>query len=441
MTQIKSQWTTGKHIKLRITQTLATRMTQIKSQLTATKSQQNVWMKNNRIFKIVSLVSLTIFLTIYQQLGSRMLLSERRLDEAIFERPMVTSISTVKSFPTLESLVNNEEIVGDVQFLLDFAILGFGKCGTTSLLRTLREHTFVETLGIEANYLSKDDPVSLVRDLHALVSNTTEKKDNRRERLRKKDRYDQKVLYGIKNPGDIRREQSLMYIQQYWPRTKIIVMVRHPMDWFRSLYNFVLNEMGKSEELALKKIRRKKKWIVDTYKGKFHLFLSKMGKTSMGPTELRLLGGDDGESLLQGIDDESLNLKMPNKVFLVEMNELRADQDSSDELLFRSEFSKFLGLYPIINHTLHIRPGNHKKAALQKRVDIDLCKEEFVSTRRELMTIAQQASRWLRLYFLQSDDVKVASKARTEKLLLEWMHDPCNSINNINGRNNNTLTE
>jgi len=408
-------------------------------------SNSNSNSNNNISIKIVSLVSLTIFLTIYQLLGSRTFLSKWRLDVAIFNRPTVTSISTVKSFPTMESLVNNKEIVGDVQFLLDFAILGFGKCGTTSLLQILREHTFVETLHVEAHHLSKDDPVSLVRDLHALVVSTHNRekgqKGKRREDLRKKDRYDQKVLYGIKNPGDIRRQQSLMYIEQYWPKTKIIVTVRHPMDWFRSLYNFVINEMGHSEELVLQKIRTNRRWIVSTYKGKFHLFLSKMGKTSMGLTELRLLGVDDDESHLQGVDDESRNLKMPNKVFLVEMNELRADQDSSDELLFRSEFSKFLGLYPIINHTLHIRPGNHKKAALQKRVDIDLCKEEFVSTRRELMTIAQQASRWLRLYFLQSDDVKVASKARTEKLLLEWMHDPCNSINNINGRNNNTLTE
>jgi hypothetical protein len=38
-------------------------------------------------------------------------------------------------------------------------------------------------------------------------------------------------------PGDITQEHVLDYYRKYFPKTKLIVGVRHPIRWFESLYS------------------------------------------------------------------------------------------------------------------------------------------------------------------------------------------------------------
>jgi H+/Cl- antiporter ClcA len=56
--------------------------------------------------------------------------------------PEGTSSSNVTArWPPLESVVDGDgSIVGDPGFLLDFAVLGFGKCGTSTVMHWLAEH-------------------------------------------------------------------------------------------------------------------------------------------------------------------------------------------------------------------------------------------------------------------------------------------------------------
>jgi len=74
--------------------------------------------------------------------------------------------------PPLSSLIGDTEadIRGDVQFLLDFAIVGHPKTGTTALNRWLRSHEEILMYPNEDHSLKSGKPAELVSLLHALPS-------------------------------------------------------------------------------------------------------------------------------------------------------------------------------------------------------------------------------------------------------------------------------
>ena len=59
-----------------------------------------------------------------------------------------------------------EEIIGDPQFLLDFAIIGFGKCGTSSMMHWLASHPEVRAFREEVWELMFSRPEKLVQMLY-----------------------------------------------------------------------------------------------------------------------------------------------------------------------------------------------------------------------------------------------------------------------------------
>jgi len=124
--------------------------------------------------------------------------------------------------PPLESILNvvTDEIVGDPQVLLQFAIVGFGKCGTTTLLRWLSSHPQLQMLSSEVWALVSREPHALIRRLHRSLSHPHKRR-------------------GYKCPGDVLSPISMaQYYREYWPSAKLIIAIRHPVLWFRSLYNF-----------------------------------------------------------------------------------------------------------------------------------------------------------------------------------------------------------
>jgi len=157
-------------------------------------------------------------------------------------------------FPPLSSLVDEttNEVIGDVQPLLDFAIVGFGKCGTTTLLEKLRQHSQVRALQSEVYALVARDPARLVSRLYrklVTVDDEVEVVDddqhdenpssNSNSTTASSNKAKAKVLLrGYKCPGDINQRHVLEYYRTMWPRTKLLVGIRHPVDWFVSLYNF-----------------------------------------------------------------------------------------------------------------------------------------------------------------------------------------------------------
>ena len=119
--------------------------------------------------------------------------------------------------PPLGSIIDeNDKVTGDSQFLLDFAIIGFGKCGTSTMLQWLDSHPEVQCLPEEIWDLMHSRPQGLIRKLYSDLP------------------PDEHYQRGYKCPGDITQPHILQYFETLWPKTKLFVGIRHPV---RYVYN------------------------------------------------------------------------------------------------------------------------------------------------------------------------------------------------------------
>lgn len=348
--------------------------------------------------------------------------------------------------------VNDPEIIGNVQFLLDFAVVGFGKCGTTTLLQWLQEKsekakggTVVRAPNYEAQFLVNRRPSQLVRKMYQFGIEEEEAREANELQPH------EKIVKGFKNPSDIRRPHSRALLKQYWPETPLIVTVRHPVEWLVSIYNYFKIEKGRtksnvtvSDMLSLSPDGERKgrdrdgntPHFVATAKGEFHAILAEAGKTPLveNSPEWELL-----QPWLDPVHASQLRQdRLPNPIFFMEMKQL-ADTNATRAQQFANDLEAFLGLPH--NHlpatTLHVRPNTDriKKAVtvqsganLATTIDqlkMDICRQEFAPVLEEMVKIARAASLWFRQYFIQSPDVTVSSPEHIEELLKAWMVDPC----------------
>ena len=119
----------------------------------------------------------------------------------------------VLSFP-------NGTIIGSPQFLLDFAIIGFPKCGSTAIHHWMGLHPQIHLLENEVFSLMNGAPERLIYRLYTQLP------------------PESNIRRGFKNPLEIRSPHSLAYIKKYFPRTLLIIGIRSSVKWFESLYNF-----------------------------------------------------------------------------------------------------------------------------------------------------------------------------------------------------------
>jgi hypothetical protein len=341
--------------------------------------------------------------------------------------------------PPLSSLIDTTSgnISGDVQFLLQFAIVGFGKSGTTTVLQLLADHAQVACVRDEIWELMHSQPASLVKLLYQQLPSSP---------------HLQKCY---KCPGEITEPHILDYYRRYWPQTKLIVGIRHPVPWFVSLYNFRLQN---SENHSL--VPHPNQLIGRCFRN-MHLMCTE--KANFAYALLRLGKHNDPELLNQSrrksqrrynsshtASDDHLHNNLteaivghfrrtwynvsevayhPNPVFLYETTQLRDPQNS-----FRNDLQQFLGLdAPLAPRIPLIRPGKdwhndtvqRAKNALQLT---SLCGDEYAPVRQELMRLSKLSSRWLRQEFIRYPSVTVSGGvAQMDQLLAKWEVDPCDS--------------
>lgn len=119
--------------------------------------------------------------------------------------------------PPFEAIVQGWNVTGDASWLLDFAIVGFPKCGTSSLMFHLLRHPQVSTFEDERCEISYNQQVKLMKDLY-------DKPPGSRR--------------GIKCPMDLESTKlGMRNYDKYFPATDMIVGIRHPVLWFESFYN------------------------------------------------------------------------------------------------------------------------------------------------------------------------------------------------------------
>lgn len=115
--------------------------------------------------------------------------------------------------PPLESIVRGWNITGDASWLLNFSVVGFPKCGTSSIMHLLSKHGEVQ--------IFKDERCEIGFNQHARLI---------------KDLYNQfppgPYVRGIKCPIDLENViLSLPNYQNFFPKTNFIVGIRHPVLW------------------------------------------------------------------------------------------------------------------------------------------------------------------------------------------------------------------
>jgi len=344
-------------------------------------------------------------------------------DKHVFE--VIEQGIQTKHVPPLSELVVGDEIRGNVEWMVDFAIIGNPKCGTTFLMHWLaRSHDTYVHNG-EVCSLSRDRPSELATMYYDKVSH------NGRMAFTE---HGHRIKGGLKCPKEISTEKGLDHWSNYFPETKFIVTTRHPVSWFQSFYNYhAYGQYPKpvphpkeligacydgSEYLCTDHCgtERPGNTKICTNRANFHHSLSRLGKTPMDtPEEMRLL--NHGMSIVP----------QKGKVFLMEISQLFPDHESS--LNLREDISDFLDLkYDL--HQLHPRHGtgtqNHEYTDNErKKAFVDICDDEYAPVREILVEQGKDAAEWIRNYFLKSEDVVVSSRQEFLKLLDKWGEDPC----------------
>jgi len=110
--------------------------------------------------------------------------------------------------PRHEALIDRRgSIIKNQQFLLDFAVIGFGKCGTSTLLRWLSLHPQAACLPSEIFALMAKDPQRLIRTLYQQLPDGSE------------------YRRCTKCPLDITQWHILDYYRTMFPKTRLVVGV------------------------------------------------------------------------------------------------------------------------------------------------------------------------------------------------------------------------
>jgi hypothetical protein len=165
-----------------------------------------------------------------------------------------------------QSIVSPVYVLG----LVDFVIAGFSKCGTSSLNSWLDGHPQILIPREERYDLIESDPSKFVKRMHKLYKKMATPKG---------------YIQGYKQPKDVSFPQTIQAWNRYWPKTKLIVTVRHPVHWFESFWNFFRLGLRKEipgvgdmigRKVALGVLEKG----VHTGLGEFHLYLSRLGKTN-----------------------------------------------------------------------------------------------------------------------------------------------------------------
>lgn len=299
-----------------------------------------------------------------------------------------------KKRPPLSKLIGDSgKITGDVQFLLDFAIVGHPKTGTDKQMHYISRHPEIQMYEYEVRSLRDGKPIEFVNLMYNLPEGSHYKR-------------------GYKAPRDVvvKSKQPLMLLDTYWPKTKLIVGLRHPVKWFESYYNY----------------RKRSGWDLppaETMVGKrmpeevmYHLNLAQLGKTNPrgNHKEARLLGLSNKDHEM----DDSPNLAMKNQVLLYDSSQ-PFDANRTRAEIYWQDLSNYIGVSkPFV-------PPKLRKKSNNKGFAIDICEDKFAHVRAELVEIGKAASDWIQNYFMVLPEVKTSSPEFFKETLSTWRHDPC----------------
>lgn len=210
--------------------------------------------------------------------------------------------------------------------------------------------------------------------------------------------YQPKLQMGIKCPTNLEVDLALQNYNKFFPTTKFIVGLRHPILWFESFYNFRITngyDMPPAERLIGKCKRRFQG--VCTFRANFSHHLEK--------------------------------IEPFRKVFLYDVSQLH-DHDVARSSLFSRDLGTFLGLSQALEQPMiWIKPGQRSASVVERETissrRIDICEGKYSELRGVLMQQASLSASWITENFVKNSNVTVSSIAYFSQILDKWHKDPC----------------
>jgi hypothetical protein len=308
--------------------------------------------------------------------------------------------------PNLELSITGEAEDMQNKPKLDFFIAGFPKCGTTTLLHAFKdnEETSVgdrEQCSIGDSDLSDGEAFDSLDLELSLLS------------------QDPSVKRGIKCPVGISNAHALERLDLHSPEAKLLIGMRHPVEYFQSYYNYRITEIYDNNLPVdtippVESLVGSSEWMgVSTDSARFEIYLMQLGKTEMSLAEFEDMAGRP-----------HLAVK-PNKfkVFLYILSQM---QDEAEERVasFREEMRSFLGLETPLGE-MEQQNKNHFVGENAHKETINICDAKHDDLRALLVKQGAETQRWIREEFMMDHDVVVANKDHFLAMLDTWSRDPC----------------
>ena len=311
---------------------------------------------------------------------------------------------------------------------LDFAVVGFEKTGTTFLLEVLGNHPEI-IMPVKHSEESTNICFKTQGGKESLKRWIQQQQQQMQQQQHQQKQSEMSVTtkYGVKCSGMIRKPLGIENFANL-ATTKIIVGVRHPVDWFQSNYNYrvMLHHKDNSSSTStststipspIKLINLDANWRgVSTTAAQFDKYLKQLGKTSLDHDEL--------SDMLQSLSKSNIRINHnPNvKVFLYTIEQLE-DKDSIRRTKFENELQNFLGLqYPFTDFSTQAK-SNVNKVSYPEYIDI--CQPQYDRLRNLLVMEGKKSSEWIINSFLLSEDVVVSNSEYFIERLRTWGVDPC----------------
>lgn len=309
-------------------------------------------------------------------------------------------------------------------FMLDFAIVGFPKTGSSTMMLWLGRHADeIAAFKYEVKTLQTSTPIQFIRQIYTQLPNGP-------------------LLRGYKSPTDLENRRALNKLSTFFPTTRLIVGIRHPIRWFESFYNFRIQNENKKKRMAPANEIGLECWKstngVCGGRAMFHKSLAVLGKTPMtDPAELALFHIGEGSKSFEATSmvNQTQN-SIPNHVFIYDLEQL-GDSNDARARSFRKAIQDYLGVNEELQEVLHVKPGktdiDSEDQRRRNERKIDICDEKFTTQRVMLLEIATKAQDWIRSYFLKSSDVFVGNRQHFLEILEAYRVDPCLSRPEVSG--------
>lgn len=303
----------------------------------------------------------------------------------------------------------------DPQSLLDFAVVDLDETVADAVTSWLAGHPRIQILSSNEESHSEiaGNPYQLIDEVQGIMSMHAQKRIIRGYRV------------------DLDRDDEFDALRDFWPKTKLIVVLRHPIRWFEDYYNRYIqtstNAMFHPNRL-IGSCHQRQGQTICTEKADVAFPLLKLGKTMNSPTP-RTLQIINENRMRQNLLGATIPLH-PNPVFLVTWEQL-TDTDPDRQAQLVDDLEYFLGIrsgipflqLPLDQEFLKMNTKNEDPHVH----NIEICNGNFRPLRRALMDISRRSAQWIRDDFLASTTVTCSQMDWFSDNLNSWMHDPCAS--------------